>query len=65
MTDVFKLIESKAKEVKKEVKDDNKRREQFDILEEELNLLGDNLTIILIGNDAEKYFRMFEKEKRR
>ena len=63
MTDVFKFIESNAKIVKEEVKDDNKRRKQFDILEEELNLLGDILTIILIGNDAEKYFRMFEKEK--
>ena len=65
MTDVFKIRESNAKEVKKEVKNDKKRSEEFDLLEEELNKLGDNLTIILIGNDAEKYFRMFEKEKKK
>ena len=65
MTDVFKLVESKSNEVKKLVKDKMIRSEQFDILERELNMLGDNLTIILIGKDAEKYFNLFVKEKDR
>ena len=63
MTDVFKLVESKSNEVKKLVKNKMIRSEQFDILERELNMLGDNLTIVLIGKDAEKYFDLFEKEK--
>lgn len=63
MTDVFKIVESKSDNVKELIRDKTFRSEQYDMLERELNILGDNLTIILIGRDAQKYFCLFEKEK--
>lgn len=63
MTDVFKIVESKSDKLKELIKDKTFCSEQFDMLERELNRLGDNLTIILIGKDAEQYFNLFVKEK--
>lgn len=64
MTDVFKWENSYLPEVKRKFKEEIKEREkQYDLLERELSLLGNNLRIVLIGDDAEKFFRMFEDER--
>ena len=63
MTDVFKIPVSKSCCLKKTVKDDKIRSREYDKLKKELKILGNNLTIVLIGNDAERYFKKYTKEK--
>ncbi len=65
MTDVFKFVESESEKVKEEYREEKKRIKEYEKLKKELSILGNNLTIILVGDDAEKYFKMFEEESDR